>query len=99
MAKLTGLQIQKLLPKTNCKECGSNTCLAFAMKLAAPPRLTRRLQAISKGLITAPAAFIRFQRVRINGSRSRETYGGSVGSGPRAPPNTGRVRALEYFSL
>ena len=32
---ITGLQIQKLLPKTNCKECGSNTCLAFAMKLAA----------------------------------------------------------------
>ena len=31
---LTGLQIQKLLPKTNCKECGCNTCLAFAMKLA-----------------------------------------------------------------
>ena len=31
---LTGLQIQKLLPKTNCKECGSNTCLAFALKLA-----------------------------------------------------------------
>ncbi len=31
---LTGLQIQKLLPKTNCKECGANTCLAFAMKLA-----------------------------------------------------------------
>ena len=34
MAALTGLQIQKLLPGTNCKECGSNTCLAFAMKLA-----------------------------------------------------------------
>ncbi len=32
---LTGLQINKLLPGTNCKECGSNTCLAFAMKLAA----------------------------------------------------------------
>jgi len=32
---LTGLQIQKLLPKTNCKECGYPTCLAFAMKLAA----------------------------------------------------------------
>jgi len=31
---LSGLDIQKLLPKTNCKECGSNTCLAFAMKLA-----------------------------------------------------------------
>jgi acetyl-CoA decarbonylase/synthase, CODH/ACS complex subunit gamma len=33
--KLSGLKIQKLLPKTNCKECGSNTCMAFAMKLAA----------------------------------------------------------------
>ena len=32
---MNGLQIQKLLPKTNCKECGSNTCLAFAMRLAA----------------------------------------------------------------
>jgi acetyl-CoA decarbonylase/synthase complex subunit gamma len=32
---LTGLQIQKLLPKTNCRECGVNTCMAFAMKLAA----------------------------------------------------------------
>ncbi|MCL2462147.1 MAG: acetyl-CoA decarbonylase/synthase complex subunit gamma [Defluviitaleaceae bacterium] len=35
MAALSGLQIQKLLPKTNCKECGSSTCMAFAMKLAA----------------------------------------------------------------
>ena len=32
---LTGIQIYKLLPKTNCKECGEPTCLAFAMKLAA----------------------------------------------------------------
>ncbi len=31
---LTGIQIFKLLPKTNCKECGSPTCLAFAMALA-----------------------------------------------------------------
>jgi len=32
---LTGIQIFKMLPKTNCKECGSPTCLAFAMQLAA----------------------------------------------------------------
>ncbi len=32
---LTGIQIFKLLPKTNCGECGSPTCLAFAMALAA----------------------------------------------------------------
>lgn len=31
---LTGLEIFKHLPKTNCKECGSPTCLAFAMALA-----------------------------------------------------------------
>jgi len=32
---LTGIQIFKLLPKTNCGDCGSPTCLAFAMALAA----------------------------------------------------------------
>jgi len=32
---LSGLEIYKQLPKTNCKECGMPTCLAFAMKLAA----------------------------------------------------------------
>ena len=32
---LTGIQIYKLLPQTNCKECDYPTCLAFAMKLAA----------------------------------------------------------------
>ncbi|MBS3757359.1 MAG: acetyl-CoA decarbonylase/synthase complex subunit gamma [Desulfobacterales bacterium] len=31
---LTGIQIFKLLPQTNCKECGYPTCLAFAMQLA-----------------------------------------------------------------
>ncbi len=32
---LTGIQIFKMLPKTNCGECGVPTCLAFAMNLAA----------------------------------------------------------------
>lgn len=31
---LSGVEIFKLLPKTNCKKCGHPTCLAFAMKLA-----------------------------------------------------------------
>jgi len=31
---LTGIQIFKMLPKTNCGECGIPTCLAFAMNLA-----------------------------------------------------------------
>ena len=32
---LTGLEIYKQLPKKNCGECGTPTCLAFAMALAA----------------------------------------------------------------
>jgi acetyl-CoA decarbonylase/synthase, CODH/ACS complex subunit gamma len=32
---LTGLEIYKQLPKTNCKECAFPTCLAFAMAMAA----------------------------------------------------------------
>ncbi|MEW6482440.1 MAG: acetyl-CoA decarbonylase/synthase complex subunit gamma [bacterium] len=31
---LSGIEIFKHLPKTNCKECGFPTCLAFAMQLA-----------------------------------------------------------------
>ena len=31
---LTGLDIYKLLPKTNCGDCKSPTCLAFAMRVA-----------------------------------------------------------------
>jgi acetyl-CoA decarbonylase/synthase complex subunit gamma len=32
---LKGLDIFKLTPKTNCKECDNPTCMAFAMKVAA----------------------------------------------------------------
>ncbi len=32
---LSGIEIYKKLPKTNCGKCGVPTCLAFAMKLAA----------------------------------------------------------------
>lgn len=31
---LTGIEIYKHLPRTNCKDCGFPTCLAFAMKIA-----------------------------------------------------------------
>ena len=31
---LNGIQIFKLTPKTNCKECGCPTCMAFSMKVA-----------------------------------------------------------------
>ncbi|NVM28921.1 MAG: 4Fe-4S binding protein [Candidatus Helarchaeota archaeon] len=33
MGKLNAFQLYNLLPKTNCKECGESTCMAFATKL------------------------------------------------------------------
>jgi len=33
--KLTGIEIYKLLPKTNCGDCNFPTCMAFAMQVAA----------------------------------------------------------------
>ena len=41
---LTGLQVFKLLPNTNCRECGYPTCLAFAMKLAAEKSRSRSVR-------------------------------------------------------
>lgn len=35
MKKLSGLDIYKLLPRTNCGDCGFSTCMAFAMQVAA----------------------------------------------------------------
>ena len=35
MKKLTGLDVYKLLPRTNCGDCGFSTCMAFAMQVAA----------------------------------------------------------------
>ncbi len=31
---LTGIDIFKMSPKKNCKECGCPTCMAFSMKVA-----------------------------------------------------------------
>ncbi len=70
---LTGLEIYKLLPKTNCKECGFPTCLAFAMKLAqkqaelaVPLRLRRGQGGARRGLGAAdPAGHHRRGRPRF----------------------------------
>ena len=35
MAKVTGIDIYKLLPRTNCGDCNFPTCMAFAMQVAA----------------------------------------------------------------
>jgi acetyl-CoA decarbonylase/synthase, CODH/ACS complex subunit gamma len=69
---LTGIQIYKLLPQTNCKECGFPTCLAFAMKLAAKqvelsacPYVT---EASKKQLAESAAPPIRLITLKANGT-------------------------------
>lgn len=73
---LTGLDIFKLLPKTNCGECGVPTCMAFAMKLAqkaadiadcpyASPNAIEVLGAASRPLIRTVKAGLSDKTVEI----------------------------------
>ena len=46
---LTGLDIYKKLPKTNCKECGLPTCLAFAIRVYQGERAVSRCRPVFAG--------------------------------------------------
>src|SRR4030042_4518758 len=72
----TGLEIYKLLPKTNCKDCGFPTCLAFAMKLAAKqaelaacPHVSDEAKAALESAAAPPIRLISFgdaeQRIQV----------------------------------
>jgi ArsR family metal-binding transcriptional regulator len=63
----TSMAIYKLLPQTNCKQCGEPTCYTFALKLAASqkhitdcpplfePQYAEKLAALEEIVIEAPA--------------------------------------------
>ena len=46
---LSGIDIFKKLPKTNCQDCGVPTCMAFAMKLAAGQAELQRPERVLAG--------------------------------------------------
>lgn len=56
--ELSPIDVYKLLPRTNCKECGEDNCMAFATKLVnrevtiekCPPLLTKELEKSYKQL-------------------------------------------------
>ena len=85
---LSGLQVYKLLPKTNCKDCGFPTCMAFAMQLAAGkvelekcPHVAEEIaaelgEAAAPPVRRRPAQWARVRRWR-------------PGPRPRAPPAPG----------
>ena len=63
---LKALDIFKLLPKTNCKDCGCPTCLAFAMKLTQKqttldqcPHVTAEAQAALEGASAPPIRLVK----------------------------------------
>jgi acetyl-CoA decarbonylase/synthase complex subunit gamma len=72
---LTGIQIYKLLPQTNCKECAFPTCLAFAMKLAAKQVELTACPYVSEAskaqLAESAAPPIRLVSVKANGHEVR----------------------------
>ena len=47
---MTGLQIYKLLPSTNCKKCGYATCLAFGMALSSGKTTDEKCESMSDSL-------------------------------------------------
>jgi acetyl-CoA decarbonylase/synthase complex subunit gamma len=52
---LTGMQIYKMLPKTNCKDCGFPTCMAFAMQVAAKQKAVTDCPHLSEESMTEMA--------------------------------------------
>jgi acetyl-CoA decarbonylase/synthase complex subunit gamma len=70
---LTGLQIFKLLPNTNCRKCGYPTCLAFAMKLAAGR------ESLEKCADASPEA-----RAALGAASAPPIRGVAIGRGERA---------------
>src|ERR1035437_8390807 len=70
---LTGLQVFKLLPNTNCRECGYPTCLAFAMKLAAGK------ESLDKCPYASPEAC-----AALGAASAPPIRGVTIGRGPRA---------------
>jgi acetyl-CoA decarbonylase/synthase, CODH/ACS complex subunit gamma len=78
---LTGIEIFKLLPKTNCGKCGVPTCLAFAMQLAAGKAELSACPTISdeakSGLAVASAPPIRVVNIGA-GSRAVKVGGETV---------------------
>ena len=70
---MTGLEIYKLLPQTNCKECGLPTCLAFAMKLASKGAELKQCPYVSEAskakLEAASAPPIRLVTVAADGHK------------------------------
>ena len=82
---LSGLEIYKLLPRTNCGDCGPPTCLAFAMQLAAKkttldkcPHVSEEARAALEGAAEPPIRLVKIGALEIGNEtvmfRHEETF-------------------------
>lgn len=78
--KLTGIEVYKLLPKTNCGDCNFPTCMAFAMQVAAKkvaleqcPHVSEEAQAALGEAQTPP-----MRTVQLGGGARALTIGGET---------------------
>lgn len=97
---LTGLDIYKLLPKTNCKACGKPTCLAFAMALAGKkvelkecPYVSPEARAALEGAAAPPIKLVRIGSFLTGEEtvlfRHDETFHNPTGIALRIPDTLG----------
>lgn len=71
---LTGIEIFKLLPKTNCADCGVPTCLAFAMNLAS-----------GKAQLSDCPHVTEESKTRLEEASAPPILPVTIGTGPEAP--------------
>ncbi len=76
----SGIEILKLLPKTNCGDCGQPTCLAFAMNIAAGKMELSACPHISEDVRNslAESAAPPIREVTIGGGQDKLTIGGET---------------------
>ena len=82
---LTGIEIFKLLPKTNCGKCGVPTCLAFAMQLAA-----------GKADLSACPTVSEETRVKLSEASAPPIRPLTIGTGSRAVKIGGETVAFRH---
>ena len=80
MAKLTGIEIYKLMPRTNCGDCNFPTCMAFAMQVAAKKASLEQCPHVSEEAKTAlgEAQAPPMRTVRIGAGETEFAAGGET---------------------
>ena len=77
---LSGIQIFKLTPKKNCKECGCPTCMAFSMKVAQGAKQLSECPYMSEDALAqlAEATAPPMKTIKVGAGDSEHSLGGET---------------------